>query len=156
MSIGRVRMGRFVVFVDGSNLFGALKSMNLEVDDYEALYGYLFSEAHAVWFAATHQTEKVPSELRRIYWYAVGSMDDWDLGLPQSQTALRSAFARDREIRDYSLSVAGKANPGLATAALEDRAWAACFSDFKAWYQKKWDILDGMRRFHQGVRISTT
>jgi uncharacterized LabA/DUF88 family protein len=146
---------RFVVFVDESNLFGALKSMNLEIDDYETLYGYLFKEAQTVWVEATHQSEKVPSELRRVYWYAVGSMDDWDLTLAQSQTALRDAFSRDREIVDYWLSVAGRMNPGLRGAALDDKAWAACFNDFRVWYEKKWGILHGMRRFHQGVRVST-
>ena len=93
-------MARFAVFVDGSNLFGALKSMNLEVDDYEALYGYVFKEAHAAWVEATCQAGSVPARLQRVYWYAVGSIDDWDLALAQSQTALRNAFARDREIRE--------------------------------------------------------
>jgi len=37
-----VRMARFALFVDGSNLFGALKAMNLEVDDYEKLYAHVF------------------------------------------------------------------------------------------------------------------
>jgi len=35
-------MYRFAIFIDGSNLFGALKAMNLEVQDYEILSGYLF------------------------------------------------------------------------------------------------------------------
>ena len=56
-------MARFAVFVDGSNLFGALKAMNLQVDDYESLYKYVFREAVAAWFAATHQTEKLPTQL---------------------------------------------------------------------------------------------
>ena len=49
-------MARFAIFVDGSNVFGALKEMKLEVDDYELLYGYVFKEAHAVWVEATGET----------------------------------------------------------------------------------------------------
>jgi hypothetical protein len=148
-------MARFAIFVDGSNLFGALKSMNLEVDEYESLYGYLFKEAHTAWATVSRQTEKLGSELRRVYWYAVGTIDEWELSLPQSQTALHNAFTRDREVHDAWMALAGKANPGLTGAKLEDKAWASCFSDFKNWYEKKRSILDGMRRFHQGVRIST-
>ena len=148
-------MARFAIFVDGSNLFGAMKSMNLETDDYESLYGYVFKEAHSAWIAVSRQTEKIPSELRRVYWYAVGSIDDWDLTLPQSQTALHKAFERDREVKDFWLSKAGRANPGVTGAKLEDKGWALCFADFKDWYDKKRAILDGMKRFHQSVRIST-
>ena len=148
-------MARFALFVDGSNLFGALKAMNLEVDDYEKLYAHVFKESQAVWHEVTRQTEKVPSELRRVYFYAVGSIDDWDLSLPQSQTALRTSFSRDKDVRDSWLAITGKANPGLSSTALEDKAWAACFNDFKDWYEKKLSILDGMRRFHQGLRIRT-
>lgn len=148
-------MTRFAIFVDGSNLFGALRSMGLEVDDYEALYGHLFKEAHLTWARVTHLAGQPSAELRRVYWYAVGTMDDWDLSLPQSQTALRNAFARDRDVRDAWMAVAGKAHPGVSGAALEDKAWTSCFNDFKPWYEKKRDILEGMRKFHQGVRIST-
>lgn len=148
-------MQRFAIFVDGSNLFGALKSMNLEVDEYEALYSYVFKEAHATWVRTTNQTDRVPAFLQRVLWYAVGSIDDWDLGLAQSQTALRAAFSRDREIRDAWLAVAGKANPGTVGQSLDDKAWAACFADFRQWYDGKRRTLEGMKRFYQGLRLST-
>jgi len=148
-------MARFAIFVDGSNLFGALKSMCLEVADYEALYNYVFKEAHGTWATITHQTSCLPSELRRVYWYVVGAIDDWNLALPQSQSTLRDAFSHDKGIHDYWLSITGKANPELTGSKLEDGAWTACFNDFKGWYEKKCAVLDGMRRFHQGVRIST-
>jgi uncharacterized LabA/DUF88 family protein len=129
--------------------------MNLEVDDYEALYGYVFREAYATWATATNETDRVAARLHRVYWYAVGAIDDWDLSLPQSQTALRNAFSRDREVRDSWLAITGKSNPGLAGQALEDKAWASCFADFRQWYDGKRRILEGMRKFHQGVRIGT-
>lgn len=129
--------------------------MNVEVKDYEALYTYIFKEACNAWAHVTRQTEKPVCELRRVYWYAVGSIDNWDLTIPQSQTALRTAFSREKDVRDSWLAITGKAHPELRTGALEDKAWAACFNDFKDWYETKQSILAGMRDFHQGLRIKT-
>src|SRR4029077_17104889 len=60
-----------------------------------------------------------------------------------------------KEIRAYWLTIIGKANPELAGTKLEDKAWSECFNDFREWYEKKRSILDGIRRFHQGLRIRT-
>jgi hypothetical protein len=38
-------MIKFAFFVDGSNLFGSLKGMNIEVDDYQAFFNYLYKAA---------------------------------------------------------------------------------------------------------------
>jgi hypothetical protein len=127
-------MYRFALFVDGSNLFGALKAMNLEVHDYERFYSYLYREAQVGWHKVTGQETKTAVQLRRIYWYVVGSIDEWDLSLPQSQSALRSAFERDRSIHDYWMQSTGRANPELGGATLEEKSWIACFSDFRSWY----------------------
>lgn len=148
-------MKRFVLFVDGSNIFGALKALNVEVQDYERLFGYIFEQARGVWRQVARAGDTAPAELRRVYWYVVGSIDEWDLSLPQSQMALRHAFSKDKEVRDYWLAVAGKANPGLRASSLDDKAWAMCAVDFGEWYQKKKTVLEGMRRFFQGVRMST-
>lgn len=74
---------------------------------------------------ATGQATPTATQLRRVYWYVVGSIDDWDLATDQSQTTLRNAFARDREIRDQWLATIGSANPGLSTDKLEEKAWTA-------------------------------
>lgn len=148
-------MIRFVLFVDGSNLFGALKAMNLEVDDYEGLYAYVYQEAVSLWHEVTIASPVQSAQLRRVYWYVVGTMDDWDLTLPQAQMHLRERFRQDREMRTAWLATAGTRSPGLAPDKLEDAAWVLCFADFRDWYYKKRDVLDKMRRFHQAVRIST-
>lgn len=148
-------MHRFALFVDGSNLFGALKAMSLEVRDYEALYGYVYREAVTLWRDVTCQATPTPTQLRRVYWCVVGSMDDWDLSLPQSQTALGNAFLRDKEVKDPWLGAVGTTNTGLSPAKLEEQAWAACFNDFRGWYATKREILASMKRFYQGVRSST-
>jgi uncharacterized LabA/DUF88 family protein len=148
-------MTRFAFFVDGSNLIGSLKHMNLEVGDYEALYAYVYEQAVAEWTRITHQSAPAVAELRRIYWYTVGSIDSWDLSIPQSQTALRHAFNADRDITDHWKGVAGRADASLKGAALTDKAWGLCFNDFREWYERKCIVLENMRRFHQGIRIGT-
>jgi len=92
---------------------------------------------------------------RRVYWYTVGSIDQWDLSLPQSQAALRHAFSRDEETKDYWLALTGRANHTLSGQDLEDKAWDACFQDFRDWYEKKCNTLEGMCRFYQAVRMNT-
>jgi uncharacterized LabA/DUF88 family protein len=148
-------MVRFAIFVDGSNLSGGLRSMNVEVKDYQSLFTYLFKEGAAAWTAVTHMTHPTPAYLHRVYWYALGFIDQWDLSLPQSQTALRKAFDDDTEIRRGWLASVGKVFTTLKGADLENKAWTECFNDFKGWYEKKCDFLVGLRRFHQGVRIQT-
>lgn len=148
-------MSRFVLFVDGPNLFGSLKAMNLEVHEYEPFYSYLFREARTAWRQVTQQDGGTTAQLQRIYWYQIGTVDEWDLTLPQSQSALRNAFNRDRTIHDFWMQQAGRANPSLDGRAIEEKAWAACFGDFRSWYDAKRNTLLGMRRFYQGVRSST-
>lgn len=145
-------MARFALFVDGPNLYGSLKSMNLEVKDHGAFFKYIFNASHSYWHKATQQTENSASELRRVYWYTIGSMDDWDLSLPQSQTSLRGAFSRDKIIRDLWSTLVFKDNPGLKGNSLDEKAWSECFDDIKIWYDQKKGALDGMKRFNQVLR----
>ena len=42
-------MRRFVTFVDGSNLDGVLKHLNLRVDDYGAFYRHVFEQSVQYW-----------------------------------------------------------------------------------------------------------
>ncbi|MHB8174192.1 MAG: NYN domain-containing protein [Nitrospirota bacterium] len=146
-------MLKFTEFVDGSNLFGSLRTMNLEVKDYESLFGYIFIEAAKLWNEKTLQTAQVQVELYRTYWYVVGTIDTWDLSLPQSQSALKNSFVKDRELHDYWMKVVGQKNAGVKK--LDDLAWADCFNNFKVWYEGKVDTLEKMKTFYQAIRSST-
>ncbi len=42
-------MLRFVTFVDGSNLDGVLKHLNLRVDDYGSFYRHVFEQSVQYW-----------------------------------------------------------------------------------------------------------
>lgn len=148
-------MQRFAFFVDGSNLYGSLRTMNLEISNYGQLYGHIFRESVRVWREATLETEPESARMQRVYWYAVGSLDEWDLANPQSRTALRGAFVRDAEIRALWMNRVAQTRPGLPEAELEEAAWTACANDFRDWYVQKQRAVDGMRRFYAGVRASS-
>jgi uncharacterized LabA/DUF88 family protein len=148
-------MQRFAFFVDGSNLYGSLRSMNLEVANYGMLYAHLYREALKAWTEVTLQTSVPAARLQRVYWYAVGSVDDWDLSAPQSRQALRGAFVRDAEIRALWMTRVSANAPTLPEGELEEAAWQACQADFRDWYGQKVRAIEGMRRFYAGVRATS-
>jgi uncharacterized LabA/DUF88 family protein len=147
-------MVRFVMFVDGSNLFGTLKALGLQVDDYETFYRTVFSEVVESWRESI-RGEAPPAQLRRVYWYVVGSMDDWDLTEPKAQAHLKERFDANHEHRTAYLQRAGQKLPGEDQSKVEAEAWAMCFKDLQDWYERQCQALDGMRRFYYGVRSST-
>jgi uncharacterized LabA/DUF88 family protein len=102
----------------------------------------------------TLPTAPVAAQLRRVYWYGVGSMDEW---ICRSAVAagLRAAFVRDAEIRALWMTRASMNNPSLPETELEEAAWNACAADFRDWYAAKGRALEGMRRFYAGVRASS-
>lgn len=149
-------MVRFAMFVDGSNLFGSLKTMGLEVRDYESFYRFIYQQALARWREQVDSGQTVAAQLRRVYWYEVGSMDAWDLADPKSQATLREWFEKDKELKDAYMAAAGKKlGVGTGQDKVAKEARAACFDDARTWYEKKHAALDGIRRFHHAVRTST-
>ena len=148
-------MTRFALFVDGSNLYGSLRNMNLLVDDYQTFYRHVFDEAVSSWRDVTGALPSCPAELRRVYWYAIGSIDEWDLTDPKAQAHLRERFEGDRSAQRVYMALAGQKLHGESQGKIATEAWALCFKDFEGWYEKKRQIVDGMRRFHHAVEDST-
>ncbi|MGB1562241.1 MAG: NYN domain-containing protein [Sinimarinibacterium flocculans] len=148
-------MVRFAFFVDGSNLFGSLKGMGVEVDDYQAFYGYLFRSAEQQWRQAVGGSQSPVGVLQRIYWYQVGSLDAWNLDDAQAQAYLKERFDENRQIKAGYMAQAGKLLSGKPQADVALKAWSLCFDEMKGWYENKKRILDGMKRFHHGVQSST-
>ena len=86
-------MLRFVTFVDGSNLDGVLKHLNLRVDDYGAFYRHVFEQSVQYWGRTFADGADWPTaQHSRIYWYVVGKMDEWDLNDPKAEARLRARF----------------------------------------------------------------
>jgi uncharacterized LabA/DUF88 family protein len=148
-------MIRFSFFVDGSNLFGSLKGMGIEVDDYQKFFDYLYKTAEQKWRTTVGVGAAVPSLLQRVYWYQVGSIDQWNLDDAQAQAYLKERFDDSKQMKAGYMSAAGKANPGKSQAEIAIKAWSMCFDEFREWYEGKKSVLEGMKRFHHGVQTST-
>jgi len=146
-----------MAFVNGSNLFGTFKHLEVFVDDYEALYRYIFSQAVEQWRTTVNSAAPIPLRLLRVYWYVVDSMDEWDLNSMRSRQYLHERFVEDREVRSRWITEAARTNAGrgMDPARLEQVAFGMCFDDFKYWYEKKQSILSGMNRFYHAVESAS-
>lgn len=148
-------MIRFAFFVDGSNLFGALKGMGAEVDDYQAFFNHLYKAAEQQWRSCVGAGQNANTILQRVYWYEVGSIDNWNLDEAQAQAFLRERFDDNKELKAGYMAAAGKSMPGQNQEAVARKAWATCFDEIRSWYEGKKKSLDALRRFHHGVQSST-
>ena len=80
-------MLRFVTFVDGSNLDGVLKHLNLARGRLRLVLSARLRTKRAVlgpdlrrWLPLADSAQH-----SRIYWYVVGKMDEWDLNDPKAE-----------------------------------------------------------------------
>lgn len=149
-------MQRFITFVDGSNLDGVLKHLNLRVDDYGAFYRYVFEQSvqhwgrtfaeGAPWSSAQHS---------RIYWYVVGKMDEWDLNDPKAEARLRSRFELNTRLRESYVDDVSRRHPDHPIERRVEEAWSICFAEIREWYDGKRRALDRKKRFYHGVQAAT-
>lgn len=150
-------MQRFVTFVDGSNLDGVLKHLNLRVDDYGSFYRHTFEESVRHWGATfANGAPWETAQHSRIYWYVVGKMDEWDLSDAKAEARLRSRFELNPRLRDAHMEEIGRRKPDLppGEAQLEE-AWALCFGESREWYEGKRRALERKKRFYHGVQAAT-
>ena len=99
---------RFAFFVDGSNLLGSLKKLGVQVDNYAPFYQFLFKQCVDELRYVYLDPADVKARISRIYWYQVGSMDDWDLGSPAAKQSLKEAFGRNSELKRSFMALAGQ------------------------------------------------
>ena len=115
-------MLRFVTFVDGSNLDGVLKHLNLRVDDYGSFYRHVFEQSVQYWGRTFADGSPWPTaQHSRIYWYVVGKMDEWDLNDPKAEQRLRSRFELNPRLRDSYLEDVARRLPDLPVRAPDRR-----------------------------------
>ncbi|MGC2246157.1 MAG: NYN domain-containing protein [Terriglobales bacterium] len=148
-------MVRFAFFVDGSNLFGSLKAMGVEVEDYQSFFNYLYKAAEQTWRSSVNAGHGPDTLLQRVYWYQVGSIDHWNLSDAQAQGHLRERFDENKQIKAGYMAAAGKTLAGQPQEAVALKAWSLCFNELKGWYEGKQKALEGMKRFYHAVRTST-
>ncbi|MEW4566371.1 NYN domain-containing protein [Tautonia sp. JC769] len=149
-------MQRFVTFVDGSNLDGVLKHLNLRVDDYGSFYRYIFEQSVSHWgrtFAEGAPWES--AQHARIYWYVVGKMDEWDLNDPKAESRLRNRFELNPRLRDSYVEDVIRKTPDISPERRLDEAWGLCFAETREWYEGKRRALERKKRFYHGVQSAT-
>lgn len=149
-------MNRFITFVDGSNLDGVLKHLNLRVDDYGSFYRQVFEQAVQHWGRTFADGSPWPSaQHSRIYWYVVGKMDEWDLNDPKAESRLRSRFEMNARLRDVYLDDVSRRMPDLTIEQRLEEAWNLCFAETREWYETKRRALERKKRFYHGVQAAT-
>ncbi len=149
-------MLRFVTFVDGSNLDGVLKHLNLRVDDYGSFYRHVFESSVQEWGKTFAEGSPwPPAQHARIYWYVVGKLDEWDLGDPKAESRLRSRFELNTRLRDSYLEDIERRMPECSADRRLDEAWNICFNETRDWYENKRRALERKKRFYHGVQAAT-
>lgn len=149
---------RFAIFVDGSNLYGSLtRTLGLEITDYEALFRLVFTECTRAWRATSLIGPEPTCQLSRVYWYVIGSIDDWDVKNPRTESSLRSLFeGRDAsELRAGYLARVSDCHPELTGPQAQHKAFSFCLSDFDGWYTRQSERLRKMKSFYCAVRNRT-
>lgn len=147
---------RFVTFVDGSNLDGVLKHLNLRVDDYGSFYRFVFEQSVLYWGRTFAEGATWPTaQHARIYWYVVGKMDEWDLNDSRAETRLRQRFESNSRLRDSYVEDVSRRMPDLNPDRRVEEAWHLCFAETRDWYENKKRALERKKRFYYGVQAAT-
>lgn len=149
-------MLKFVTFVDGSNLDGVLKYLNLRVDGYGPFYRHIFEQSVRQWGQSFAEGSPWPSaQHSRIYWYVVGKMDEWDLSDPKAEHRLRTRFELNPRLREAYIEDLLRRMPDCPPDRRLDEAWNFCFSETRDWYEGKRRALERKKRFYHGVQAAT-
>ncbi len=146
---------KFAFFVDGSNLFGSMKHLDLQIKNYEAFYLHIMRCAVETWHHSLIPNTAPLTQLRRVYWYEVGAIDDWDLSSSQTISFIEKQFNSARLIKAEFAAQAGKKLGTKDQSLVAKQAWEDFWIECKSWYQDKLQVLEGMKKFHHAVLTST-
>lgn len=148
-------MNRIATFVDGSNLDGLLNRMNLRVQDFGTFFRFLIDRATVTWRTSISSGHIEPVMLQRVYWYRVGSIDDWNLTDPKVVEHLRGLFQKSSHVKRNYMALAGQKLKGAPDDKVFQEAWTTCFSEFKEWYESRRKHVQSLLRFYYGVKSET-
>jgi len=146
---------RFAIFVDGSNLYGSIKSMHLKVPEYQAFFNYIFRKAVEARKVALYSDVPCQIELRRVYWYAVGEMDVWNFDDPNTVKIFRDRLSRDAELKKKYCELAGRKLQNGDQSMVMQEASEILLHTARSWYDKKVSSLNGMKSFYHAVQRDT-
>lgn len=142
---------RFAAFVDGPNLMGSFRSLSLNIDDYQSFYDFVMRRAVMEWKKCVVGECSVTTLVWRVFWYQIGSIDEFRFDHPAFEESLRRNFERDAELKRSFISAAHRDSRGNP----EESAWGICLKEGKEWYEKKRADLKKMNQFNRAVRNNT-
>lgn len=146
-------MLKAVIFVDGANLVGSLKKINIKINDYQAFFKHIFEEAsNIVTTLSLHNN--LTFIMTRAYMYQLGSMDDLDFNNSNLLDYLNKAF-EDNPVKNFYMETVGRENPTLSQSEKKERAFASFVEYISKWYKSKKDTLEGIKSFNYSVQSST-
>jgi len=128
-----------------------MKHLDLQVKEYELFYRHVMKCAVETWKNSLIPPTAPMTQLRRVYWYEVGNIDEWDLESAQTQAFIQTQFNTSRLVKADFMAQAAKKITQKDQVAVTKQAWEDFYSECKTWYQDKKETLSGMKRFHYGV-----
>src|SRR5690606_32078530 len=135
---------------------GILRGLEVQVEDYQSFYRYLFEQVVATWRDTSAGGEPLPARMVRVYWYVVGNIDDWDLDDPGTVSHLRELFEKDEDlVRLYLAEITRPGNKPPPPGVARSQAWNRCLEEIRRWYENKRGTLAKMKRFYYAVRSNT-
>ncbi len=146
---------KFAVFVDGPNLMGSLWNLNLNVENYQSFYNHITAKAVKEWRTCFVESGQSPALVWRVFWYQIGSIDDFYFDNPAFEKSLRRSFDGNTELKRTFVSIAEKENPAKSAGEIEEDAWKMCFREGRDWYERKRTDLKKMNQFNHAVRNNT-
>jgi len=146
---------RFAIFVDGSNLMGSFRHLNIRVNEYQKFFDFVFHQSIDNWKKCLYPDHNRQCELKRVYWYGVGSIDDIDLSDPKTQSNLQGYFKQTGSVLKSYLAEASKRHPGYTQEQIFLEAWKLCFDEFSEWYAKKKGQIEKFNKFYYALKRDT-
>lgn len=144
-----------MIFVDGSNLFGSLKGLNLHVTSYEGFYAFVLEQAMRAWSKSLLKGQG-DARLIRVLWYEVGSLDEWDLSNEEVQLTLRRWFNKNQDLKSKYIALAvSQKNQYTDPGKIVDAAWLICMEEVALWYEQKKQSIEKSKNFHFGITSGT-
>ncbi len=146
---------KFAVFVDGPNLMGSLRNLNLNVEDYQSFYDHIKKEAFREWKTCIIGGDEPAALVWRVFWYQIGSIDDFYFENPAFEKSLRKNFDGSKELKQTFMSIAEREDPMLSPEDIDHEAWKMCFREGREWYERKRSDIKKMNQFNHAVRNNT-
>lgn len=144
-------MTKFAIFVDGSNLFGSLKTLNCSIAEYDKFFNFILKKAFEVWGSSVIKGSE-DARLVRTLWYVVGTIDGWDLSDERVKKQIFEWYKKDTDVYRSSMNLQ-KVQGGIKD--LEIEAWNTFYLDIKNWYETKKENIDKQKEFYFGVSSGT-